>query len=115
MKVRDKILNELYQVELSEINVKLGLIQNIEADLKTWSGATESVKTALGQLASKLIKDNNELKLVFTAIDKVERAASEIGADPIVKEAQRLRKEALVISKSLLVGADKIKEAISVL
>jgi hypothetical protein len=108
MKARDKILSELYKVELSEINVELSLID----DLNTWYGASQSVKQALTQLRSKVIKDNQELKLVFQAIDKVERAAAELGADVIVKQAQDSRKKALSISSGLLGGADDIFKAI---
>jgi hypothetical protein len=56
-------------------------------------------------------KDNQELKLVFAAINKVEAAAAEIGADNIVKETQLLRKEALKISGGLLGSYDSLDKA----
>jgi hypothetical protein len=112
MKARDKILSDIYQVELSSMDVELGLVQDIEKDLNTWYGASQSVKQALTQLRSKVIKDNQELKLVFQAIDKVERAAAELGVDVIVKQAQDSRKKALSISSGLLGGADDIFKAI---
>jgi hypothetical protein len=109
-------ISSIEKVELSETKkIELGLIQDIQADLNTWVGATNSVKTAINQLITKLIKDNTDLRDVFAAIDKVERAAAELGVDNVVKDAQSLRKQAIAISGSLLKGADKLKEALSVL
>ena len=110
--MRDNILNDIYKVELSSMDVELGLVQDIEKDLNTWYGASQSVKQALTQLRSKVIKDNQELKLVFQAIDKVERAAAEIGVDIVVKQAQELRKKAITISGGLLGSSDDIFKAI---
>ena len=100
------------ETQLASHQVELGLVQDIEKDLNTWLGASQSVKQALNQLRSKVIKDNQELKLVFEAIDKVERAAAEIGVDNVVKQAQALRKKAISIQSGLLGGADDIFKAI---
>lgn len=93
------------------VKFELGLIQDIQADLKTWYPAMNSTKQAIGQLSAKLVKDNQELKLVFAAIDKVEKAASELGANEIVKQVQGLRKEALAVSSSLLGANDALINA----
>jgi hypothetical protein len=111
-----KIGNKLFdKVELASQKVELGLIQDIQADLKTWVSSSATVKTAINQLITKVLKDNTELKNVFAAIDKVERAAVELGVDNVVKDAQNLRKEAIAISSSLLRGADALKEALAIL
>jgi hypothetical protein len=93
------------------IKFELGLIQDIQADLKTWYPAMNSTKQAIGQLSAKLVKDNQELKLVFAAIDKVEKAAAELGANEIVKQVQGLRKEALSVTSSLLGANDALINA----
>ena len=93
------------------VKFELGLIQDIQADLKTWYPAMNSTKQAISQLSAKLVKDNQELKLVFAAIDKVEKAAAELGANEIVKQVQGLRKEALAVTSSLLGANDALINA----
>lgn len=114
MNTRKTVYNKLFteKTELAKHEVELGLIQDIEKDLNTWYGASQSVKQALNQLRSKVIKDNQELKLVFQAIDKVERAAAELGVDAVVKQAQDSRKKAISVSSGLLGAADDIFKAI---
>ena len=102
---------ESKKVELG-MNVELGLLQDIEKDLNTWFGASNSVKQALTQLRAKVIKDNQELKLVVQAIDKVQKAAAELGADAIFKQTQDLRKKQIAISSGLLGASDAISKAI---
>jgi uncharacterized protein (DUF3084 family) len=115
MTKEQKIISKLYEakkVELGTHKVELGLIQDIEKDLNTWFSASNSVKQALTQLRAKVIKDNQELKLVETAIDKVQKAASELGADAIFKATQDLRKKQIAISSGLLSASDAIFKAI---
>jgi hypothetical protein len=97
--------------QIKGVKFELGLIQDIQADLKTWYPAMNSTKQAISQLSAKLVKDNQELKLVFAAIDKVEKAAAELGANEIVKQVQGLRKEALAVSSSLLGANDALINA----
>ncbi len=113
----EKLVNKALfgKTELASQKVELGLIQDIQADLKTWVTSSGTVKSAINQLITKVLKDNTELKMVFAAIDKVEKAAVELGVDNVVKEAQNLRKESIAISSSLLRGADKLKEAVAIL
>jgi hypothetical protein len=120
MKTSLEIINKMTLDEAKKIELKkqesqlveLGLIQDIEKDLNTWFGASDSVKQALTQLRAKVIKDNQELKLVVQAIDKVQKAASELGADVIFKQAQDLRKKQIAISSGLLGASDAILKAI---
>jgi hypothetical protein len=115
MKTSLEIINKLSEKEAVKLEsqlVELGLIQDIEKDLNTWFGASDSVKQALTQLRAKVIKDNQELKLVVQAIDKVQKAASELGADVIFKQAQDLRKKQIAISSGLLGASDAILKAI---
>lgn len=104
--------NEVQKVELAKHEVELGLVQDIEKDLNTWYGSAQSVKQALNQLRSKVIKDNQELKLVEAAIDRVQQAAAEIGADNVFKQTQELRKKKIAISQGFLIAADNIAKAI---
>lgn len=114
MNTRKTVYNKLFteKTELAKHEVELGLVQDIEKDLNTWYGSAQSVKQALTQLRAKVIKDNQELKLVEVAIDKVQQAAAEIGADNVFKQAQELRKKKMAISQGLLIAADNIFKAI---
>ena len=103
---------ESSKVELAKHDIELGLVQDIEKDLNTWYGSAQSVKQALNQLRSKVIKDNQELKLVEAAIDRVQQAAAEIGADNVFKQTQELRKKKIAISQGFLIAADNIAKAI---
>jgi hypothetical protein len=109
----EKLVNNALfgKTELKSEKVELGLIQDIQADLNSWYPAMSSSKQAISQISAKLVKDNQELKLVSAAIDKVERAAVELGATEIVKQAQAQRKEVIKISSSLLGANDKLISA----
>lgn len=63
MKVRDKILNELYQVELSEINVQLSLID----DIKRYG---DSVKKQFDNVFSKTMAINTQISEALTIGNK---------------------------------------------
>ena len=71
------------------IKINLALIQDIDKDLDSVSESLSSARKALVQIESLIVKNADDLNTVTTAIARVESVAKEIGADAVVKEAQK--------------------------
>lgn len=69
--------------------VELGVIQDIDADMGTVSASLSSIRKGLLQIESLIVKNVEVLKTVGQAITRVEAASKEIGADVVLKEAQK--------------------------
>ena len=76
-------------MESKVINVELSLIQDIDKDLNSVSESLRSARKALLQVESLIVKNAGALKTATQAISRVESVAKEIGADSVVKEAQK--------------------------
>ena len=85
MKVRDKILNELYQVDLSEINVELSLIDDLKEATKSDQGANyySDFKRTLDSVfegGNKAIsKISGEIIKIESIADNLKKQADSIG------------------------------------
>ena len=82
MQARDKILNELYQVNLSEINVELSVGEDLrksENDLKTALLNTSSIEQKYEE-AKKTLK--SEVSKARVLAEKFKLNANDLGLDP---------------------------------
>jgi len=85
MKVRDKILNELYQVNLSEINVQLSLIDDLKEATKSDQGANyysdfKRVLDSVFENGNKAIsKISGEVNKIESIADNLKKQADSIG------------------------------------
>jgi hypothetical protein len=71
------------------INVEFSLIEDIDKDLSSVTESLRSARKALLQVESLIVKNANALKTATSAISRVESVAKEIGADSVMKEAQK--------------------------
>ena len=69
--------------------IELGLVQDIDADISTVTASISTVRKALLQAESLMGKNVEVLKTIGQAITRVENVSKEIGADSIMKEAQK--------------------------
>ncbi len=85
MKVRDKILTELYQVNLSEINVQLSLIDDLKEATKSDQGANyysdfKRVLDSVFENGNKAIsKISGEVNKIESIADNLKKQADSIG------------------------------------
>ena len=72
-----------------ETNVKLGLVQDITADLNSVGTSLTSIRPVLTKAEDVLIKNFQTLELAEKAIVRVEGLAKELGADSLLKELEK--------------------------
>lgn len=77
------------KVELGEVKVELGVIQDIDADMGSVSESLRTIRQGLVKIESLIVQNANALKIAGAAIAKVETAAKGIGADSVLAEAKK--------------------------
>ena len=100
--VLKKLFSEKEQsVELSEVQVELGLIQDITKDLNSIADSLVSIRPALLKIEDLLIKNSKAVDIANKAIQRVEVTAKELGADNLVKELDKPKKMASEYTKTI--------------
>lgn len=83
------IIKKISEIELESHDVKLGLVQDITKDLNTVADSLTSIKPALLKIEDLLIRNSKTVELALKAVQKVEGAAKELGADSFIKELDK--------------------------
>ena len=84
-----KKINSFNKVELSEVNVELGLIQDIMKDVDSVATSISSIKPVILKLEELIGKNIKAVADIDAAILKVQNSAKELGAESFLKELER--------------------------
>jgi len=86
MKTRDKILNDIYQVKLSEINVKLGVMQELEKYTNVLDGQIKEIINVIPQLRTIATDAYNlpakAIQLLEKSVKEFEKDTASLGLKP---------------------------------
>ena len=86
MKARDKILSELYKVELSEINVQLGVMQELEKYTNILDGQIKEIINVIPQLRTIATDAYNSpakaIQLLEKSVKEFAKDATSLGLKP---------------------------------
>jgi hypothetical protein len=97
----NKILKQIYGVELSTQKVELGLIDSINSNMKEANkGAMKAID--LANSAKKPAEDSLKLnESLLKSIDNVIKKAEDIGVDEVVAELNKKREQVVVNIKTI--------------
>ena len=86
MKTRDKILSEIYQVNLSEINIELGVMQDVEKQTNILANEIKEISSVIPKLRTIATDAYNSpakaIQLLEKSIKDFAKDATSLGLKP---------------------------------